>query len=41
MLVVDPDGIHAAREALRIALGRALEPEWRAAYARTQANRYE
>jgi aminopeptidase N len=41
MLVVDPDGIHAAREALRGALGRSLEPEWRAAYARAQANRYE
>jgi aminopeptidase N len=41
MLIVDPDAIHAAREALRIALGRALEPQWRAAYARTQANRYE
>jgi aminopeptidase N len=41
MLVVDPDAIHTAREALRIALGRTLEQEWRAAYARTQANRHE
>jgi aminopeptidase N len=32
MLVVDPDAIHAAREALRIALGRDLGDLWRAAY---------
>jgi aminopeptidase N len=33
MLVVDPDAIHAAREALRADLGRTLEGAWRAAYA--------
>ncbi|MDB5682971.1 MAG: aminopeptidase, partial [Sphingomonas bacterium] len=41
MLIVDPDAVHAAREALRVDLGRTLEPQWRAAYARTGANRYE
>jgi len=41
MAVVDPDSIHAARDALRAELGRALEPQWRAAYASTAANRYE
>ncbi|WP_156677885.1 aminopeptidase N [Sphingomonas profundi] len=41
MLVVDPPAIHAAREALRAALGSALEEEWRAAYGKAQANRYE
>ena len=41
MLVVDPDAIHASREALRIAIGQALETDWRAAHARAQANRYE
>jgi aminopeptidase N len=41
MAVVDPDSIRAARDALRSELGRALEPQWRAAYARTAANRYE
>jgi len=38
---VDPDAIHIAREALRERLGRDLEPEWRAAYAATAANRFE
>jgi aminopeptidase N len=38
---VDPDAIHRAREALRVDLARTLEGEWRAAYARTHANRYE
>ncbi len=33
--------MHAAREALRAALGRALEAEWRDAYGRNAANRYE
>ena len=33
MPVVDPDAIHAAREALRAELGRELEPLWRGAYA--------
>jgi aminopeptidase N len=41
MAVVDPDSIRAARDALRSELGRALEPQWRAAYASTAANRYE
>ncbi|HEX8063345.1 MAG TPA: aminopeptidase N, partial [Allosphingosinicella sp.] len=41
MAVVDPDSIRAARDALRADLGRALEPQWRAAYASTAANRYE
>jgi aminopeptidase N len=39
--VVDPEAIRAARDALRSELGRALEPQWRAAYASTAANRYE
>jgi len=38
---VDPDAIHVAREALRERLGRDLEPQWRAAYAATAANRFE
>jgi aminopeptidase N len=41
MAVVDPDSIRLARDALRSELGRALEPQWRAAYASTAANRYE
>ncbi len=41
LLVVDPQAIHAAREALRIDLARTLEADWRGAYARSQANRYE
>jgi aminopeptidase N len=41
MLVVDPEAIHAAREALRTALGRELETLWRSAYAASTANRYE
>ena len=41
MEIVDPDAIHAAREALRERLGRELEPLWRAAYAATAANRFE
>jgi aminopeptidase N len=41
MAVVDPEAIRAARDALRTDLGRALEPQWRAAYASTAANRYE
>jgi aminopeptidase N len=41
MAVVDPDSIRVAREALRADLGRMLEPQWRAAYAATAANRYE
>ena len=38
---VDPAAIRAAREALRVRLGRELEAEWRAAYAATAANRFE
>ncbi|MEO7177635.1 MAG: aminopeptidase N [Allosphingosinicella sp.] len=41
MAVVDPDSIRSARDALRAELGRALEPQWRAAYASTAANRFE
>ncbi|HEX8307494.1 MAG TPA: aminopeptidase N [Allosphingosinicella sp.] len=41
MAIVDPDSIRAVRDALRSELGRALEPQWRAAYASTSANRYE
>jgi aminopeptidase N len=41
MLIVDPDAIHRAREALRADLGKALEKQWRDAYAGTQANRFE
>jgi aminopeptidase N len=41
MAVVDPDSIRVARDALRSELGRALEPQWRAAYASSAANRYE
>jgi aminopeptidase N len=38
---VDPEAVHDAREALRGALGRALEAAWRGAYGRSAANRYE
>ena len=41
MVTVDPPAIHAAREALRAAIGAALEESWRAAYRKAQANRYE
>jgi aminopeptidase N len=41
MASVDPDAIHAAREALRADLGRTLEPLWRGAYTGFVANRYE
>ncbi|MDB5687093.1 MAG: aminopeptidase, partial [Rhizorhabdus sp.] len=41
MLVVDPQAIHAAREALRADLGRSLEQDWRDAYERNLANRFE
>ena len=37
MALVDPEAIFRAREALRRDIGRALEGEWRAAYAATQA----
>ncbi|HEY9552296.1 aminopeptidase N [Allosphingosinicella sp.] len=41
MLVVDPEAIHAAREALRADLGEELRALWRDAYAATAANRFE
>jgi aminopeptidase N len=41
LLVVDPEAIHRAREALRAEVGATLADAWRAAYARTRANRYE
>jgi aminopeptidase N len=41
MPVVDPEAIHAAREALRRELGLELERHWRGAYAASAANRYE
>ncbi len=41
LLVVDPDVIAAARDALRADIGSELEEHWRAAYQRTAANRYE
>jgi aminopeptidase N len=41
MSIVDPEAIRCARDSLRAELGRALEPQWRAAYASTAANRYE
>jgi aminopeptidase N len=41
MLVVDPEAIHEAREALRADLGAELETAWRGAYAANAANRYE
>lgn len=40
MLVVDPEAIHAAREALRAALGSELGTLWRRAYADSRADRY-
>jgi aminopeptidase N len=41
LAVVDPETVFGARESLRTLLGSELEGEWRAAYARTAANRYE
>jgi aminopeptidase N len=41
LLVVDPEAIHAAREALRSDLGAELETLWRAAYAACAAERFE
>ncbi len=41
MLVVDPDAIHIAREALREALGTALESEWRGAILGHAAQPFE
>ncbi|WBO22269.1 aminopeptidase N [Sphingomonas abietis] len=39
--VVDPSAVRRARDSLRKRLGRELEPEWRATYAATAANRFE
>lgn len=36
MPVIDPHAIHRARNALRLALARALRPEWEAAYRENQ-----
>ena len=41
MKEVDPEAIHQARERLRRRIGAELEPQWRAAYAATAANRFE
>ncbi|WP_037492311.1 aminopeptidase N [Sphingobium indicum] len=38
MGVVDPDAIHAAREALQQRIGAELEPLWRDIHSRTKAN---
>ncbi len=38
MPVVDPDAIHAARDALQRRIGEELEPLWRDIHARTKAN---
>ena len=40
LAVVDPEAVHAAREALRRDLGRMLEPVWRRLYAATQQGAY-
>jgi aminopeptidase N len=41
MLLVDPDAIHQAREALRADIGTELEALWRGAYAANAADGYE
>ena len=41
LAVVDPEAVFAARESLRTALGRALEDQWREAYAKGPAGPYE
>ena len=38
MVQVDPDAIHAARDALQRRVGKELEPLWRDVHARTGAN---
>jgi len=40
LATVDPDVIHAAREALRRRLGQALEPEWRRLHAELAQDAY-
>jgi aminopeptidase N len=41
LAAVDPEEVFRAREGLRTRIGNTLEGEWRAAYARSTANRYE
>ena len=41
MAIVDPEGVHRARENLRSDLGVELESLWRGCYATSSANRYE
>jgi len=41
MLIVDPDAIATAREALRADIGLELEEHWRNAYRANASNRYE
>ena len=41
LATVDPESVFRAREALRLDLGRALDAEWRDAYARLAAGQYE
>ncbi len=40
MLIVDPDAIHHAREALRADLGKTLIDHWQAAFARHQSDAF-
>jgi aminopeptidase N len=40
MLIVEPEEIHRAREALRVDLGETLVEDWRAAYAASSGNAY-
>ena len=40
MLIVEPDAIHRAREALRVDLGETLAEDWRAAYAASSGNAF-
>ncbi len=40
MAMVDPDAIHAARDALATAVGQALEGEWRTLHERSARNRF-
>lgn len=40
MLIVDPDAIHRAREALRVDLGETLADDWRDAYAASSGNAF-
>ncbi|QAY77402.1 aminopeptidase N [Sphingosinicella sp. BN140058] len=41
MAIVDPEAVRGAREALRVAIGREFEGQWRDAYAASSANRFE